>query len=472
MSNTSRNRTNIPPSVWKKSYYPGNGIFRAATTDGNKIVAVGDGGLIKTSTNGNTWTQRDSGQRKKQNLYAVTYSKDKDLFVAVGKGGAIVTSGDGKHWIEVSPGRKDAPSFTGVAYGNNTFVAVGILVKWVNEKKKTLNVVKVSKDGMIWRDARRVPRRLFNNIFFDNGLFVIPAINTTIYTSKDGESFTKHHLKKPANINLYSAAYGNGTWVVGGAYGVCFSSGNGKDWTLRDTNTKNHLMGIVWTGEEFVANGNADDNPKWGAMIQVSPDGIDWQRETTPRGIRPRGGPCTLGLRSNVCLGNKVFAMGAYQLVISKDKDRHSSGEPGVTPVTKPTPVKKDIQITSPDEGEVLEAGSVHNITWQAPGIRRHVMIEYSIDNGKNWLPLDNDTKNDGIRDWTVPGTVSGKCKIKISDVGGPSVGISAEPFVITDGKPPPDQKEAVKDQIRVIKNQTADIQQRLATLLEQVEKL
>src|SRR5690606_7860488 len=51
-------------------------------------VAVGDDGMIRTSTNGTSWTQRSSGTSN--DLYGVAYGNG--LWVAVGIGGTILTS--------------------------------------------------------------------------------------------------------------------------------------------------------------------------------------------------------------------------------------------------------------------------------------------------------------------------------------------------------------------------------------------
>jgi hypothetical protein len=105
----------------------GNGLF----------VVVGSAGIFLTSPDGNTWTERTfdnlilSKVEDTQSLYGVTYGNG--LFVAVGGSGKlpsddgiILTSPDGTTWTE----RTSGPSWrirnlNGVTYRNGLFVAAG-----------------------------------------------------------------------------------------------------------------------------------------------------------------------------------------------------------------------------------------------------------------------------------------------------------------------------------------------------------
>ena len=64
----------------------GNGLF----------VVVGEDGIIFTSSDGNSWTERTSGTS--EDLYEVTYGNG--LFVVVGENGTIITSPDEYFWTE------------------------------------------------------------------------------------------------------------------------------------------------------------------------------------------------------------------------------------------------------------------------------------------------------------------------------------------------------------------------------------
>lgn len=419
MSNGTQNtnrRAKVPASVWRWDHHQPGGTFKSAASNGKVVVVVGDSGLIKTSSDGFNWTDRNSGQ--KRNIYGICYSPEKKLFVAVGYHGIIITSGTGTIWKQRVAFTQDAPSLKGVAYGGGRFVAVGVK-----------GVVKISSDGKTWRNSDNQPGKELNGIFYANGLFVAPSISGSIFTSPDGDTW-KAKKVDPQNNNLYSVVFGRNIWVVGGAHGACFTSPDGVKWTARNTGTDNYLMDLVYTGKEFVANGNSDGYASWGSMILVSIDGTFWMREKAPSGFNPGGKPCFSTLTCNTQMGDRVFAFGARLEIISKNIHNQSSGE---SPEPPPE-AQQNITITSPAGGEKWEAGAMFDLVWSAPTVQRNVKIEYSTDNGNTWIPVDNDTKNDGLRDWTIPKNVSSTCRIKVSDVGGPSFGISGLFAIVPEG--------------------------------------
>jgi hypothetical protein len=77
------------------------------------------------------------------------------------------------------------------------------------------------------------------------------------------------------------------------------------------------------------------------------------------------------------------------------------------------------ITVTSPNGYENWEAVSAHNITWTSTGTVGNVKIEYSTNNGGNWTEITPSTGNDGSFPWTIPGTVSDQCLIRVSETDG-----------------------------------------------------
>ncbi|MGB8657030.1 MAG: C1 family peptidase [Candidatus Zixiibacteriota bacterium] len=75
------------------------------------------------------------------------------------------------------------------------------------------------------------------------------------------------------------------------------------------------------------------------------------------------------------------------------------------------------IRVISPNGGETWLAGSAANITWQSASFEDSVKIEYTTDGGANWLPIAENTTNDGVYSLTVPDTPSDSCLVRISDV-------------------------------------------------------
>ncbi|GMU87070.1 MAG: hypothetical protein AMXMBFR48_23110, partial [Ignavibacteriales bacterium] len=85
------------------------------------------------------------------------------------------------------------------------------------------------------------------------------------------------------------------------------------------------------------------------------------------------------------------------------------------------TIVQPTITATAPNGGEIWRVGSAQNITWNSSYVT-NIKIEYSTNNGSNWLAISNSTQaSAGSYQWIVPNTPSTQCKIRISDAANAS---------------------------------------------------
>ncbi len=103
-----------------------------------------------------------------------------------------------------------------------------------------------------------------------------------------------------------------------------------------------------------------------------------------------------------------------------------------------PVPQTTDsIAITAPYCGEHLAHGSDYTLSWSTTGTIENVKIEFSANNGTDWVTLTESTPNDGEFSCPVPVLNSNECLIRISDSADnvPSV-TSALPFCIVETKP------------------------------------
>ncbi|MBI2420424.1 MAG: hypothetical protein HYV28_21390, partial [Ignavibacteriales bacterium] len=74
------------------------------------------------------------------------------------------------------------------------------------------------------------------------------------------------------------------------------------------------------------------------------------------------------------------------------------------------------ISVTAPNGGEVLNSGGSTNITWNSSGVTS-VNIDYSTNNGVNWLTIINGTESDGFYTWSsIPVVSSTNCKVRVYD--------------------------------------------------------
>ena len=74
------------------------------------------------------------------------------------------------------------------------------------------------------------------------------------------------------------------------------------------------------------------------------------------------------------------------------------------------------ITVTAPNGGENWPVGTVRNITWTSSNVS-NVRLQYSTNNGTNWINITNVTASAGSYAWTIPNTTSQNCLVLISDV-------------------------------------------------------
>lgn len=79
------------------------------------------------------------------------------------------------------------------------------------------------------------------------------------------------------------------------------------------------------------------------------------------------------------------------------------------------------IDLTSPDGGEQLLLGSVHNITWTSANAGDAVKIEVSRDSGATWELIATGVQNTGTLPWTVTGPLTQEARIRVSSIAEPT---------------------------------------------------
>jgi hypothetical protein len=100
----------------------------------------------------------------------------------------------------------------------------------------------------------------------------------------------------------------------------------------------------------------------------------------------------------------------------------------------------RKIYLISPVGGYILRAGTNHTIDWQVSSNIDYLTIEYSLNNGDDWIVVIKSLKVDSPADyyrWQVPCTFSDTAKIRLTDAYGPDYDTSLEPFSIVDATPP-----------------------------------
>ena len=81
-----------------------------------------------------------------------------------------------------------------------------------------------------------------------------------------------------------------------------------------------------------------------------------------------------------------------------------------------------ELTLTSPNGSEVWANGESQNITWTQSGAAlSNVKLELSTNNGTGYSNIIASTLNDGTYEWTVSGTASEQCLVRVSDPAVPT---------------------------------------------------
>ena len=90
------------------------------------------------------------------------------------------------------------------------------------------------------------------------------------------------------------------------------------------------------------------------------------------------------------------------------------------------------LQIRTPNGGEIFGNGTIQKITWKTLNTLENIVLDYSIDNEKNWTLLLNDVSPESNSyDWTISSPVSTFCKVRIRTVSGILIDKSDNFFII-----------------------------------------
>ena len=150
-----------PPSA------TGSGILQGVASGPSGLVAVGNAGLVLTSTDAAAWQTRTSGSAA--NLFGVAYGNGQ--FVAAGSSGTVLTSSDnGVSWTSRTSGT--SYDLQDVAYGKKSFVVVG-----------STGTVRTSTDAVSWSAGFTSSQKSLSSVFYGNKAFISGGAGATVQTS-------------------------------------------------------------------------------------------------------------------------------------------------------------------------------------------------------------------------------------------------------------------------------------------------
>jgi len=103
--------------------------------------------------------------------------------------------------------------------------------------------------------------------------------------------------------------------------------------------------------------------------------------------------------------------------------------------------IRPQIMLISPNGGEYLLANSIHRIMWDSTIEVTHVLMDYSVNNGSTWQPIQSTPYNAGLGyyDWIVPNTPGNQVLVRIKKANNTAIyGVSGSVFsIVTQIMPP-----------------------------------
>ncbi len=265
-------------SVWTAREVPSDvgmspNFYSIAYNGSNKFVAVGDGGVYSTSTDGLTWTKVQSTTviNGAGILWDIEYING--LFVvseysnaAPNGPGRYYTSPNGTTWTARNYSLDEQP--TRLAIMNNTLYALGAGMM-SSSTGTAWNPVFAGYNATVSLGSQY---RNIKDVAYLNNLFVAVGTYGTILTSTDGATWGGRVSN--TTQDLYALTYGNGKYVAVGR--AITTSSDGITWSVAEASAPNVLESVAFGNNMFVAVGTNGTN----GVVYTSADGSSWIPQT------------------------------------------------------------------------------------------------------------------------------------------------------------------------------------------------
>lgn len=227
-----------------------NVTVAGVTWDGVQFIAVGGGGTVLTSDDGDIWITQNS--QVNIDLEAVVWTGSQ--YVAVGGSATILTSPDGFTWTQAAVPPVVTGTLRGVTASDTLIVAVG-----------NNGAILTSPDGVVWTArASGTVSSLEDAAWFDDH-FVVAGVGDTLLVSLDGVAWSNpgpgtSGVSYFGAANWSSALLPNPLWLVGGSSGTILTSADTARWIALPSGTDKQLNGVTWMEDQaethFVMVGN------------------------------------------------------------------------------------------------------------------------------------------------------------------------------------------------------------------------
>lgn len=226
-----------------------------AARAGQRIVAVGDYGIVLLSDDQGKTFRQATRVPVASTLTAVSFADDKNGW-AVGHWGAILRTGDGgENWsVQRTDTSEDRPLFSVHFFNAEEGIAVGLwsLVLRTRDGGKSWETITLPAPP----EGGKADRNLFKVFASPRGSLFVAAERGLILRSDD-RGQTWHYLNTGYKGSFWSgAALDDGTLIVAGLRGTLYrSTDDGRTWAATASGSKSSLTDIVEVGDKVIGVG-------------------------------------------------------------------------------------------------------------------------------------------------------------------------------------------------------------------------
>ncbi len=350
-------------------------------------VVGSEGTILKTTNGGNSWSIQQSNLNVQ--LFSIQFIDSLFGWIC-GEGGTLLkTTNGGITWVQKPSGVVENINSLYFLSASDGFAVTG---DWYNGYPYSGRILKTTNGGDTWSVALFDDAHGLIDIYFSdkyNGW--ICGSNGAIYiTNNGGSNWNYSNANTPYWLFGIFFPANNAGFTIGGNTNsdiILKSDNSGNSWTkIRETFQDKMMIGLYFINdlEGWVCGFN-------GVMLKTTNGGISWNRETlqTDKELREIFFVDSVGY----CVGFSGTFMKYHY--------------------TQPT---SNIQIISPNGGELWEIGSTKQILWNSTDVI-DVKIEYSYNNGASWNNVVSSYPSTGIYNWTIPNIITNQARVKISDI-------------------------------------------------------
>ena len=239
---------------------------------GSLFIATGEDGFRAFSTDGRTWTHRQTA-KEGEVLRAAAFGAGR--CVVAGRFGGkdqFYATADGVRWEPSEHDAKYSNYVRNIVFFNHRFFAVA-----GESAGGGKPFMLASTDGVHWDPPRQISdekeqrvNTLLRRFAIGNDLLIAVGDYGRKSATADGVAWKTAAGVKPAD-SLIDIAFGNGIFAGGGMHGLRMRSVDGLTWTDRVSGEEGeHINSMIFDGKQFVGIGQG--------ATYLSADGQTWKR--------------------------------------------------------------------------------------------------------------------------------------------------------------------------------------------------